>query len=378
MASLRTYKGKRGTTYSVRWRERDGDRWREERETFDRLTDAKQYRATIEANGNRRPLREPDPGTLTVPRLVEQYIDDRERRVRSDRTTADYRRDLETWLVVPFARVDARDLSHTQVQAWVDGIDRAPKTVKNIHGLLSAAYKWGLSRGLVGLNPCAGTELPRVRKRVVRGLRPGEWTLLYRAACARNPDAADLLLFLVNTGWRFSEATALQVMHCDLDRETPRVEVAGVHRRNAAGEIKRVEDAKSDAGLRTVALGPELAEMLRRRTLGKALGEYVFTGATGLPWRYNNFHQREWKPIIEAARKTGLVVEPKIHDLRHTHAAMMIQAGANLAAVKARMGHESITTTVNTYGSLVGDVPVEIVAQVEGALSPRPNLHVAK
>lgn len=375
MASLRRYDGKRGTTYTVRWKEKRDGAWREHTETFGRLSDAKQYRATVEANGNRRPDPPIDePSGLTVPRLVEQYIADRERRVRSDRTTADYRRDLERWIRQPFRLTDARDLDHADVQAWVDNIDRAPKTVKNVHGLLSAAYKWGMSRGLVGINPCGASELPRQRKRQSRGLRPGEWSLLYEAACAVDADAADLLLFLVNTGWRFSEATALQVLHCDIDRDPPRVEVAGVHRRNAAGQVVRVEDAKSEAGLRTVVVGPEVRAMLHRRITGRTLGDYVFTSATGLPWRYSNFHQRQWKPVLAEAAQRGLTARPTIHELRHTHAARMIEAGANLAAVKARMGHESITTTVNVYGSLVEDVPADLVAQVEQGSLPRPNL----
>jgi integrase len=41
------------------------------------------------------------------------------------------------------------------------------------------------------------------------------------------------------------------------------------------------------------------------------------------------------------------------HDLRHTHVAWLIAGGAPLPHIQARLGHESITTTIDTYGHLL-------------------------
>jgi len=42
----------------------------------------------------------------------------------------------------------------------------------------------------------------------------------------------------------------------------------------------------------------------------------------------------------------------RFHDLRHTHAAMLIAQGEHPKVIQSRLGHASITTTLNTYGHL--------------------------
>lgn len=378
MASVEVRRNAAGkvTSYRVRWRTGKVDgKWRWDSRSFDTRSEAVAFMGKVEEAGNRAPEpKAPKSGGLTVATLVAQFIDERAKRVRSDRTPSDYRTQLDTHIRPAFENVAAADLTADDVQAWVDGIDRAPKTVANVHGLLSAAFKWGVGRQLVAANPCVGTELPRKPKAVKRGLRAGEWSILYQAAVDTDPDAADLLLFLVGTGWRWSEATALQVLNCDLDRPDPRVEVVRVHRRDAKGRIVTVDDAKSDAGLRPVRLSPRLADMLRRRVTGRALGELVFPSPTGKPWRHSNFRDRKWLPIVEKARERGLMVAPTIHWLRHTQAALAIDSGANLAAVQKRLGHESITTTIGVYGSMIDEVPADVLARMDEALFGRANL----
>jgi integrase len=386
MASVEKRRGPTGkvTGFRVKWRTggtRDGD-W--DSETFPRQEAAKTFKAEIEANGHRRSASLPrhiaQTGPLTVAGLLDAYLEDRIKRVRSDRTVADYRRDADRWIIPELGHLAADEIDEETVQAWVDGIPRAPKTVANIHGVLSAAFKWGARRRVDGQllvgkgNPCVGTELPE-RHRVVRGLRKGEWAILYQAACSVSPDVADLLLFLVGTGWRWSEATALQVHQVDLDAQRPYVEMSAVWRRNAAHQrILVVDQGKSAAAVRRVRLSPRLADMLRRRVTGKGLGDFVFTTATGRPWRYNNFRDRKWTKVLEQAEAMGLTAKPTIHWLRHTQAALLLEEGAPLPGVQRRLGHESITTTVDTYGGLVDDVSPQVLTALDEALFRRAPL----
>ena len=60
---------------------------------------------------------------------------------------------------------------------------------------------------------------------------------------------------------------------------------------------------------------------------------------------------------------------PRIHDLRRTHAAWLIAAGRPLPSIQRRLGHESITTTVDTYGHLMVEVDTGDIAALSEALS---------
>ncbi|MGZ4590260.1 MAG: tyrosine-type recombinase/integrase [Actinomycetes bacterium] len=398
MASIRVHRdaANKPVSYTVVWRvggRRDAP-WDRQRFNARQRNEAKVFKALVEANGHRRPAvaeqrdhRLPVRDGLTVSQLVAGYIDDRVRHVRSDRTIADYRRDQAAHIDPAFGPVLAEEVTPDDVQAWVDQLERSPKTVGNLHSLLAAAYKWGLRKRLVTSNPTAGTDLPSAT-RVTRGLRPGEWALLYQAALDLSPEVAALLLFLVGTGWRWSEATALQVHEVESDL----VAVTGVWRRNAAGQQVLVHDAKSQAALRRVRLGPRIAEVVAEQCHGKLPGDFVFTTSTGKPWRYNNFHTRYWaRPaqqaqgrrkadpggVLARAKALGLHVHPTIHWLRHTQAMLLIESGTPLPAIQRRLGHESVTTTVDTYGRMVDDVSPEVLLALdEQLLGARRRLRV--
>jgi integrase len=81
---------------------------------------------------------------------------------------------------------------------------------------------------------------------------------------------------------------------------------------------------------------------------------------------------RQWLDAWYAAVKAadlGLSQRPRIHDIRHTHASILIAGGMNLFELANRLGHESITTTTKTYGHLVPDVHFRAAAAVETALT---------
>ena len=74
----------------------------------------------------------------------------------------------------------------------------------------------------------------------------------------------------------------------------------------------------------------------------------------------------------EACEAAGVVLlgnAPNIHDLRHTHASWLISRGVPLPYIQARLGHEKITTTVDTYGHLVPDAHEQMASVVASTLA---------
>ena len=60
-----------------------------------------------------------------------------------------------------------------------------------------------------------------------------------------------------------------------------------------------------------------------------------------------NLYDRHFKPAV---RRAGLPDETRFHDLRHTCAALLIALGAHPKAILERLGHSSITVTLDRYG----------------------------
>ncbi len=95
------------------------------------------------------------------------------------------------------------------------------------------------------------------------------------------------------------------------------------------------------------ALAQEMASYLATRPLEpEAL---VFTSPNGGPLAHRNFYARHFKPAVLRA---DLPARTRFHDLCHTAAALMVSQGAHVLAIKERLGHSSITVTMDRYGHL--------------------------
>ena len=76
----------------------------------------------------------------------------------------------------------------------------------------------------------------------------------------------------------------------------------------------------------------------------------VFTNSWGKMYNHTNFYRRYWRRLVKAA---GLPEGFNFHGLRHTHATLLLLAGENIKAVSERLGHSSVSTTLNIYYNLV-------------------------
>jgi integrase len=120
-------------------------------------------------------------------------------------------------------------------------------------------------------------------------------------------------------------------------------------------------------------LRDELAAHLGRSLPGGDGPEaFIFTTPTGEPIRHNLFYKRVFSPAV-AATFPGRAL--RFHDLRHTCAAWLIDAGAHPLQIKLRLGHKEIRTTMDTYGHLFPSAEPEMAGLLEAgyrAAEPTP------
>ena len=89
---------------------------------------------------------------------------------------------------------------------------------------------------------------------------------------------------------------------------------------------------------------------------------YVFRSPAGGPMRHSAFYRRRFKPpVIEA----GIDSRCRFHDLRHPAAALLLAQGAHPLAAKQRLGHSSITPTMDRYGHLSPALEAELADGVD-------------
>lgn len=346
-------------TYSVLFRHGG----RQTSKTFATEKAAAGFADKVRVLGPKRALAETElGGGLTLDEVAEQFLNHQASRVRSERTVTDYRRDYKNWIAEPLGWQVAATIDETDVQDWVDSMHGhlEAKTIGDRHALLHGIFKYASAptRKLIpaGHNPCIGTALPPKVKTSPKGMRIAEWQALHAALAAINADAADLAEFLLASGWRFSEAIALTTLDVEDDGSYIHVTVSQVARRHSDGSMRIVHDAKSTAGRRRLRLDRDASTMVRRRLEHLEAGELLFQTDGGSMWNQSHFRTRFWNKAVKVAQ---LQRQPTPHWLRHTNVGLLDAAGVSMAEIQRRIGHESITTTIDVYGGMIDDISDE-------------------
>lgn len=321
----------------------------------------------------------PKRAGITLDEIAARWFAARETDVKAGdltpRVLTGYRRDYANWISSWLGHLPAESIDELAIQNWVDKIKVMPKSsaksVADRHAILHGIYRWASDprRALikVGHQPCTGTDLPKRHRKPPKGLRLPELQALTATARDTDPDAADLIDFILGTGWRIGEAIALTAGQVEDDGVNVWVHMSRVWRR----EVGFIEAAKSDAGLRRLRVLGDAVGVLRRRAVGLGPGDLVFGTDRGRPWDESGFRRDHFNKIAKAA---GLVGDrrPTPHWLRHSHVYLCHAAGMSILEISRRLGHKDIQMTINTYGRQIDDMSDDVAARLDALLTTRP------
>jgi integrase len=245
---------------------------------------------------------------------------------------------LPTWRMVPLAKITFEGL--TQWVARLSLGNLGPSGVRQSVFVVSAALDHAVRSGRIRSNPAHGLGLPRPRRRDYVFLTHEQ----LRALAAEAGPWRVFVLMLGYTGLRWGEATALRV--CDIDLDRRRIDVRRAFS-DIAGHV--VLGTPKSHQSRTVPIPRFLARELSAATIHRHADDLVFTMPGGSVLRLSNWRRATFLP---ARARAELSDRFRIHDLRHTAASLMIQAGYPPKMLQEIMGHASITTTLDLYGHL--------------------------
>lgn len=247
---------------------------------------------------------------------------------------------------------------------------RSERTVLHVHRMLKQALEQAVKWQLIGRNPAAAVQPPSPSK-------PSTYTPTLEEAvrlmdlAADSPYAPVFRLALL-TGLREGELLALR--WTDVGPATLSV---SRNARRLKGQGVVMLEAKTRASSRTVALGDlaiavlqahrraQAEEKMRERLDYVDLG-LVFAGPLGQPID-GSYVGRAWKKIAATAGLPSV----RVHDLRHAHASLLLQAGVNLKVVSERLGHSSIAITGDIYSHVAPNMQAEAAALLDAMLNNR-------
>lgn len=299
------------------------------------------------------------PARMTVGEYLDMWLDTVKQVVRPS-TYSHWKSRINYWKKLlgskPLAKLTTLDVQRAVnmlPEHWADSSKGAAFTA------LRAALKQAVVWKLIPRSNTEGVKVPRPVAKEFRVWTEEQVGQFLEAAATSRYYA--LFHTAVATGMRLSELRGLTWEDVDLDEgviHVRRILVPG-------SKPPNWQEPKTAASRRKIVLDPVTVEVLRqhrkrqverRLKLGPAWHDYnlVFTTRTGNAVPRESI-QWVFRRLIQ---KTGL---PKIrfHDLRHTHATIMLQRGVHPKVVSERLGHTEVSFTLQVYSHVLPDIQRE-------------------
>lgn len=253
-----------------------------------------------------------------------------------------------------------RSLDVTRIEAALDRITMsrpdkpmARRTIKIVRSTLAQALDFAVRRRMIAHNPARLSELPPEARPIERrnAMNPTEVQAFW--AAMDDERMGPLFQVMLATGLRPGEALGLCWDAVDLDAG-----VAVVRRaiRLERGAARLVDELKTASSYRTIALAAPAIDALRRQRVAVAEMKLaattwatndpglVFPGATGRPWNPKNLRNE-----LDAACARHELPRVRPHELRHSCATVLSDAGVPLELIADLLGHTDIKMLSETY-----------------------------
>ncbi|MDB6014603.1 MAG: integrase family protein [Gammaproteobacteria bacterium] len=308
-------------------------------------------------------------------------------------TVKDYETALEERILPRWGATRLVDVRASMVEKWRNemlekGAGKSP--VRKALIVMGRLYRFAKRDHIVTHNPTIDVGKPTVRSRkgAEERLTPEQLATLFdvlkgpRTLRVPKRGSGGTSVRVVDNGWartrvvvhigartglREGEIFGLRWKDVDLDTRT--IQVRGQY---TSGEF--VEFPKTDAGVRTAPVEPELAAVLAEWKLAqvhdcKQPGSLVISTSTGGPISASNFLLREFYPALKVAELPRVV----FHSLRHTYKTILVSSDTPPAAVHTILGHANFATTLKLYGGITSEALENAGGKVADAFKPKPD-----
>jgi len=298
-----------------------------------------------------------------------------------------YQSILRTHLLPAFGSVQLQALSAQSVQDFVNTLyakSLSDTTIKRIFSLLHAILQAAVRADQIPRNTAAQVEKPTVRRRSFEVWSLDQIRNFLERLQAEGDRYAIAFALAVLTGMRQGEILGLRWQDVDYAQDVIRMQQTLTHRGTAfqAG-------GKTAKSVRVIALSPETVRLLKAHQ-GFLLAEWqarqqekqrltaeevlrppslVVSTPDGGPLSPRLLH-RMWRRMLQEWQLPRIT----FHDLRHTHASILLQQGVHPKIVSERLGHASVHMTLNTYSHLLPHLQHDMIEPLDQLLFSQPLL----
>jgi integrase len=288
------------------------------------------------------------------------------------RTFGDYKDLIRLYIRDSIGSIKLADLKAIHIQKLYGEMQTeknlSPRRVRYTHSVLSSALKKAVELDILPRNVCQFVQLPKQVRKEMDVLSQDECSTFLQALEGERLGA--MFSFALATGMRPEEYMALQWKDIDFEKGVVIVRRALITNRTGGGW--HFSEPKTKQSRRSIPLpNPITQELKRHRTsqlterlkLGAVWQDFnlVFPSEVGTPLNPSRA-TRVFKRVLKRAEIRESI---RLYDLRHTTATLLLQGGINPKIVSERLGHSTITLTMDVYSHVLPNMQQDATNQLE-------------
>ena len=325
----------RGTWYaSFYYTDWDGRRRLKKKRGFERKKDALEFEREFKASKDGKI-------SMTLESLYQIYREDMLHRLRA--STMDVKDSIFHKHILPsFGKAILTDLTPAKIRKWqimILDLSLSPSYSHTINALLSTLLNYAVKYYGLPRNPCAIAGSIGSTQNADMKIWPLK-DFLSVIRIVDRPEFATAFSTLFWTGIRLGELMALTLSDFNFEKNT--VSITKSYRRKRG--IDYITPPKTKKSIRTLPIPQKLCDEIA----AYANSIYGYEPSVRLFSRSTSAYRVNLKKY---ARIAG-VEQIRVHDLRHSHASLLIDMGMPILLVSERLGHENVATTLKIYGHL--------------------------
>lgn len=312
------------------------------------------------------------PKRMTVEQYLKIWLQDYAKRKMRPSTYSIREIIVDRRIIPELGQIELEKLTPMDINKFYRQLEDeglTPNYISSIHSILRSALKRAIVWQITNKNIMAGVEAPRVEKTKIK-----TWSLEeIRTFLDASKDNVCYIAFVlaIFTGMRRGEVLGLRWQDIDLDNKKLTVQQS-LYWIPKEGVI--FQEPKTDKSVRTIALSDIVIKELKKQKAKQAQHKLIAKGVykeefdlvccwpDGSPVKPRNFLEH-----FERMIKVADVQRIRFHELRHTHATLLLKMGENIKVVSERLGHSRTSTTSDTYMHVLPDMQQGAADRFENA-----------
>lgn len=292
-----------------------------------------------------------------------------------------YERLIRTHIKPDLGVYKLKKITTTKLQEYINLKYRngySKNYLNNIFAVLSSAFKFAVHPAqLIKTSPMQHVSMPKYNTALINNRDDLKIITLedYKRILERFPYGSNMhipLEIAFHTGMRAAEVMSLTWDCIDFEAKTIKVERI-LYRNNFKKWV--FGTPKTPSSIRTISIGDTLIKLLKKfhndqKQNKLRYGQYYITNEYDFVCLKENGELLTTDSLKYLSRVVNyeLRIDFKFHSLRHTHATMLLEAGANIKDIQKRLGHSKLATTMDTYSHVTKKMSNESVDIFESLL----------